>query len=134
MWAFECIYNLFDCNIFWHVWFIIFISIFAIFNRPCLFMKWFLRMLLQNYFNSLIAGFPLHCLFSKFSVKCFGVLLKYFLRLKNFVRFSYLRMLTAIIILFREFFTPAFADSFSLEWQQVSSGLQDSSQYSGRSQ
>ena len=36
-----------------------------------------------------------------------------------------------IILLFWEFFTPALADSFSREydWQQVSSGLQDSSQY-----
>ena len=35
-----------------------------------------------------------------------------------------------------EFFTPVLADGFSLEfeWQQVSSSLQDSSQYSGRSQ
>ena len=39
-----------------------------------------------------------------------------------------------IILLFWEFFTPAIADCFSLEfeWQQVSS-LQDSFQYSGRS-
>ena len=35
-----------------------------------------------------------------------------------------------------EFFSLALADDFSLEfkWQQVSSSLQDSSQYSGRSQ
>ena len=35
-----------------------------------------------------------------------------------------------------EFFTLALANGFSLEfeWQQVSSSLQDSSQYSGRSQ
>ena len=35
-----------------------------------------------------------------------------------------------------ELFTSALADEFSLEseWQQVSSSLQDSSQYSGRSQ
>ena len=35
-----------------------------------------------------------------------------------------------------EFFTSVLADGFSLEfeWQQVSSSLQDSSQYSGRSQ
>ena len=38
-----------------------------------------------------------------------------------------------IIILSEEFFTPALADSISLEfeWQQVSSSLQKSSQYSG---
>ena len=38
-----------------------------------------------------------------------------------------------IILLFWEFLTPALADGFSLmfEWQQVSSCLQDSSQYSG---
>ena len=36
----------------------------------------------------------------------------------------------------REFFTTALADGLSQEseWQQVSSDLQDSSQYSGRSQ
>ena len=41
-----------------------------------------------------------------------------------------------IIIILWEFFTPALAKGFSLEfeWQQVSSSLQDSSQYSGRSQ
>ena len=41
-----------------------------------------------------------------------------------------------IILLFWEFFTPTFADGFprESEWQQVSSSLQDSSQYSGRSQ
>ena len=40
------------------------------------------------------------------------------------------------IIYSLEFFTSALADGFSLEfeWQQVSSSLQDSSQYSGRSQ
>ena len=37
-------------------------------------------------------------------------------------------------LLIREFFTPALADGFSqeFEWKQVSSSLQDSSQYSGR--
>ena len=41
-----------------------------------------------------------------------------------------------IIIYFLKFFTSALTDGFSLEseWQQVSSSLQDSSQYSGRSQ
>ena len=41
-----------------------------------------------------------------------------------------------IIIYSLEFFTSALADGLSLEfeWQQVSSSLQDSSQYSGRSQ
>ena len=41
-----------------------------------------------------------------------------------------------IIIYSLEFSTLALADGFSLEfeWQQVSSSLQDSSQYSGRSQ
>ena len=40
-----------------------------------------------------------------------------------------------IILLLCEFFTAALVDGFSLEfeWQQVSSGIQDSSQYSGRS-
>ena len=38
-------------------------------------------------------------------------------------------------VLFWEFFTRVLADSFSMEfeWQQVSSSLQDSSQYSDRS-
>ena len=41
-----------------------------------------------------------------------------------------------IIIIPVEFFTSVLADGFSLEseWQQVSSGLQDSSQYSACSQ
>ena len=41
-----------------------------------------------------------------------------------------------IIIIIIEFFTSVLADGFSLEieWQQVSSSLQDSSQYSGRPQ
>ena len=33
-----------------------------------------------------------------------------------------------------EFFTPAVDLSLESEWQQISSGLQDLSQYSGRSQ
>ena len=39
------------------------------------------------------------------------------------------------LLLLLEFFTSALADSLSLEfeWQQVSSSLQNSSQYSGRS-
>ena len=46
-------------------------------------------------------------------------------------------IITIIIIILRwEIFTPALASGLPLEfeWQQVSSGLQDSSQYSGRSQ
>ena len=41
-----------------------------------------------------------------------------------------------IIIIPLEFFISVLADGFSLEfgWQRVSSSLQDSSQYSGRSQ
>ena len=46
-------------------------------------------------------------------------------------------VLVVIIIVYSfEFFTSVLADGLSLEfeWQQVSSSLQDSSQYSGRSQ
>ena len=47
-------------------------------------------------------------------------------------------LLLLLLLLFTplEFFTSALADGLSLgfEWQQVSSNLQDSSQYSGRSQ
>ena len=41
-----------------------------------------------------------------------------------------------LFVLFWEFFTPELPDGYSLEfgWKQVSSGLQDISQYSGRSQ
>ena len=45
--------------------------------------------------------------------------------------------ITLIIIIYSlEFFTSVLADGFSLkfEWQQVSLSLQDSSQYSDRSQ
>ena len=53
------------------------------------------------------------------------------------IQFSFLRhVIIIIILLFWGFFQPALADGFSLEaeWQQVSSSLQDSSQYSGRFQ
>ena len=45
------------------------------------------------------------------------------------------RSIIIIVLLLWEFFTPASTDGFPLEseWQQVSSFLQDSSQYSGRS-
>ena len=45
-------------------------------------------------------------------------------------------LILLLLLLLLEFFTPALADGLSLEfeWQQVSSSLQDSSQYSGRSQ
>ena len=47
----------------------------------------------------------------------------------------YISIIIIIIIYPIEFFAPALADGLSLEfeWQQVSSSLQDSSQYSGRS-
>ena len=52
--------------------------------------------------------------------------------------FGYITIIIIIIIINHslELFTSALADGFSLEseWQQVSSSLQDSSQYSGRSQ
>ena len=51
---------------------------------------------------------------------------------------SRLLLLLLLLLLFTplEFFTSMLADGFSLEfeWQQVSSSLQDSSQYSFRSQ
>ena len=52
---------------------------------------------------------------------------------ENFIR---LIIIIIIIITPREFFTSALAYNISLEfkWQQVSSSIQDSSQYSGRSQ
>ena len=54
-----------------------------------------------------------------------------------FSLFSFsLIFIISIIIYSLEFFTSALADGLSLEieWQQVSSSLQDSSQYSGRLQ
>ena len=56
------------------------------------------------------------------------------------ISFTHLKTISAsniiIIFLFWEFFTPALGDGFSLEfeWQQVSSSVQDSSQYPGWSQ
>ena len=49
---------------------------------------------------------------------------------------SVIIIIIIIIIYSLEFFTSALADGVSLEseWQQVYSSLQDSSQYSGRSQ
>ena len=54
---------------------------------------------------------------------------------KNIYIYIYIYISVYIIITLWEFFTPALADGLSLEseWQQVSSNLQDSSQYSGRS-
>ena len=45
-------------------------------------------------------------------------------------------MFIIIMLLFWEFFTPALGNGFlhELKWQQVSSSLHDSSQYSGQSQ
>ena len=64
-----------------------------------------------------------------FVSSCFLVLLRYSFSIVPYI---------SICLLFTpwEFFTSALADGFSLEfeWQQVSSSLQDSSQYSGRSQ
>ena len=50
--------------------------------------------------------------------------------------FNHLLRFIIIIVTSLEFFTSALADGLSLEfeWQQVSSSLQDSSQYSGRPQ
>ena len=50
--------------------------------------------------------------------------------------FVYVILQDIIIVYSLEFFTSALADCFSLEfkWQHVSSSLQDSPQYSGRSQ
>ena len=52
------------------------------------------------------------------------------------VTWTYLIIIIVIFFTPLEFFTSVLADGFSLEfeWQQVSSSLQDSSPYSGRSQ
>ena len=50
-------------------------------------------------------------------------------------RVSFYKLCILLLVLFGEFFTPTFADCFSLEVEwQVSSSLVNSSQYSGRSQ
>ena len=55
-----------------------------------------------------------------------------------FFFFFFFLLLLLLLLLFTplEFFTSVLADGFSLEfeWQQFFSSLQDSSQYSGRSQ
>ena len=58
------------------------------------------------------------------------------LRIIQIILFIIIIIIIIIILLIWEFFIPALADDFTLEseWQQVSSSLQDSSQYSGRSQ
>ena len=50
--------------------------------------------------------------------------------------FASILLLLSLLLTPLEFFTSALTDGFSLEfeWQQVSSSLQDSSQYSSRSQ
>ena len=49
---------------------------------------------------------------------------------QNLSVFKYIIII--IILLFWEIFTQELADCFSLAWLQVSSSLQDSSQYSGK--
>ena len=58
------------------------------------------------------------------------------LYVSQFFQLIIIIIIIIIIIYSLEFFTSALADDFSLEseWQQVSSSLQDSSQYSGCSQ
>ena len=53
-----------------------------------------------------------------------------------FALWAFTKEFIIIIIYSLEFLTSTLADGLSLEfeWQQVSSSLQDSSQYSGRSQ
>ena len=54
----------------------------------------------------------------------------------DFVNLKPPKVIIIIIIYSLEFFTSTLADVLSLEieWQQISSSLQDSSQYSGRFQ
>ena len=54
----------------------------------------------------------------------------------NVSMFDFKRKILSLLFPPLQFFTSALADGFSLEfeWQQVSTSLQDSSQYSGRSQ
>ena len=59
------------------------------------------------------------------------------LKLENWKSFENLFVIIIIIIIYSlEFLTSSLADGpfLEFEWQQVSSSLQDSSQYSGRSQ
>ena len=61
-----------------------------------------------------------------------------FYRFLKFISYTHPKTIDeSTLLLFTplEFFTSVLADGFSLEfeWQQVSSSLQDSSQYSGRS-
>ena len=70
--------------------------------------------------------------------KSFLVLSRFFFLIFSFISIC-MRVTASIVIIIVtpwEFFTTALADNLSLEsaWQQVSSSLQDSSQYSGRSQ
>ena len=79
------------------------------------------------------------CLFQhEMKLSLFYILFIYFFTLKSLCRSNNHLWLQYIIIIIYllEFFTSALADGFSLEseWQQVSSSLQDFSQYSGRSQ
>ena len=50
-------------------------------------------------------------------------------------KYNCVEKIIIIIIIPGEFFTSVLADGFALDfqWQQVSTSLQDSSQYSGRS-
>ena len=92
---------------------------------------WGLSSLDKTAFTALHAHTRLLSLLSFFLSFLFYIFLQLF-----FFFFFIITIIIIIILLLWEFFTPALADGFPLEfeWQQVSSSLQDSSQYSGRPQ
>ena len=61
------------------------------------------------------------------------VCLSKYQKILSLVFYDGILLLLLLFVLFWEFFTPVLTDGFSLEseWQEVSSSLQDSSQYSG---
>ena len=63
--VFKCIHNILNCNIFVHMWFIIFTSTFNIFNPPCFCSVWFLIAPYKMFSILQSQGFPIH-LFSLF--------------------------------------------------------------------
>ena len=84
--------------------------------------------------------FIFHCFFSSLArsryLSLFSLSFSFYLWSAGTVKFAIPQVLLLFFFCFEIFFTQAQAGGFSLgfEWQQVSSSLQDSSQYSGQSQ
>ena len=87
-----------------------------------------------------IVTFMFHSFFNSLArsryLSFFSLSFRFILWSAGTAKSTILQILFLLLIIILELFTSALVDGFSLEseWQQVSSSLQDSSQYSGSSQ